>query len=91
MYWNPLKGIPITHLYLPSISNTIYSRCLKADWDKPTDDLTPDWPQSGELTFENYETRYREGLELVLKGINFNIKSGEKVHFTVCLLNVGCM
>ena len=38
-----------------------------------------DWPTSGDITFEDYEVRYREGLDLVLKGISLNIRSGEKV------------
>jgi ABC-type multidrug transport system fused ATPase/permease subunit len=31
------------------------------------------------VKFDNYQTRYREGLELVLRGISFEIMSGEKV------------
>ncbi|KAK9370171.1 P-loop containing nucleoside triphosphate hydrolase protein [Lipomyces kononenkoae] len=37
------------------------------------------WPTAGELVFENYSTRYRQGLDLVLKGINLHIKPREKV------------
>ena len=29
--------------------------------------------------FENYMTRYRPGLDLVLKGVNAEIKRGEKI------------
>ncbi|KAL5011002.1 hypothetical protein ScPMuIL_013307 [Solemya velum] len=39
----------------------------------------PSWPDSGVVEFKNYSTRYREGLELVLKNITAHIKSGEKV------------
>ena len=39
----------------------------------------PNWPQQGRVTFNNYSTRYREGLNLVLKRITFNIAGGEKV------------
>ena len=38
-----------------------------------------DWPQYGEITFDHYKTRYRPGLELVLKGVNAEIKRGEKI------------
>lgn len=31
------------------------------------------------VKFDNYQTRYREGLDLVLKGINCDILSGEKI------------
>lgn len=37
------------------------------------------WPSRGEVKFSNYSTRYREGLDLVLKNINLDIKSHEKI------------
>lgn len=37
------------------------------------------WPAKGEVAFKNYSTRYREGLDLVLKNINLDIKSHEKI------------
>lgn len=37
------------------------------------------WPAKGEVEFNNYSTRYREGLDLVLKNINLDIKSHEKI------------
>ncbi|KAI5968496.1 hypothetical protein KGF57_000197 [Candida theae] len=37
------------------------------------------WPSKGEISFENYSTKYREDLEPVLKNINFSIKSREKI------------
>lgn len=37
------------------------------------------WPSSGAITFENYSTRYREGLEPVLKDINLDVKPLEKI------------
>ena len=37
------------------------------------------WPAKGEVEFSNYSTRYREGLDLVLKNINLDIKSHEKI------------
>lgn len=49
----------------------------EADWvTKPVD---PKWPTEGEVKFINYQVRYRENLDLVLKGITFDIKGGEKV------------
>lgn len=45
-----------------------------------TDKRPPaDWPQRGEIQFINYQVRYRPELDLVLKGINCDIKSTEKV------------
>lgn len=37
------------------------------------------WPANGSLEFNNYSTRYREGLDLVLKNISLDIKSHEKI------------
>ncbi|KAI1359531.1 metal resistance protein YCF1 [Xylaria arbuscula] len=37
------------------------------------------WPANGAVEFRNYSTRYREGLDLVLKNINLDIKSHEKI------------
>ncbi|KAG0343296.1 hypothetical protein BG000_000015 [Podila horticola] len=37
------------------------------------------WPDHGRVDFVNYETRYRPGLELVLRGVNCSIRSHEKI------------
>ena len=37
------------------------------------------WPPKGAVSFNGYSTRYRPGLDLVLKNINLSIKSHEKV------------
>ncbi|KAF6818092.1 ABC metal ion transporter [Colletotrichum musicola] len=37
------------------------------------------WPSKGALELKNYSTRYREGLDNVLKNINLDIKSHEKI------------
>ncbi|XP_012946263.2 multidrug resistance-associated protein 1 [Aplysia californica] len=39
----------------------------------------PSWPQLGNVEFQGYETRYRPGLDLVLKGLSCTIKGGEKI------------
>lgn len=38
-----------------------------------------DWPKEGAIDFEDVTMRYREGLPLVLKGVNLKIKGSEKV------------
>ena len=37
------------------------------------------WPERGQIKFDEYSTRYREGLELVLKKISFQVKPYEKI------------
>ena len=37
------------------------------------------WPNNGEINFNNYSTRYRENLEPVLKKLTFSINSREKI------------
>ncbi|KAL1650643.1 ATP-binding cassette glutathione S-conjugate transporter ycf1 [Didymella pomorum] len=37
------------------------------------------WPSQGAVSFNNYSTRYRPGLDLVLKNINLHIKPNEKI------------
>ncbi|OBT92685.1 hypothetical protein VE01_09685 [Pseudogymnoascus verrucosus] len=37
------------------------------------------WPAQGAVEFDNYSTRYREGLDLVLKNVTLNIKPHEKI------------
>jgi ATP-binding cassette, subfamily C (CFTR/MRP), member 1 len=45
----------------------------------PLDPPPPSWPATGTIKFTDVKLAYREGLPLVLKGINFEIKPGEKV------------
>ncbi|KAJ2850630.1 hypothetical protein IWW36_001741 [Coemansia brasiliensis] len=37
------------------------------------------WPDQGTIEFKSYSTRYREGLDLVLKGLSFKVKPMQKV------------
>lgn len=37
------------------------------------------WPAQGSVSFKNYSTRYREGLDLVLRDVNLDIKPREKI------------
>ncbi|KAL6112799.1 abcc12 [Pungitius sinensis] len=38
-----------------------------------------DWPTGGTITFRGYEMRYRENAPIVLKGLDFAIRAGEKL------------
>ena len=46
-----------------------------------------EWPQKGQIDFNMYNTRYREGLDLVLRGITCTIAPSEKVSIA-CLLRL---
>lgn len=37
------------------------------------------WPAQGAVSFKDYSTRYREGLDLVLKDVTLDIKPREKI------------
>jgi ATP-binding cassette, subfamily C (CFTR/MRP), member 1 len=41
--------------------------------------ISCDWPRQGEIEFRDVEVRYREGLDVVLKGISVKVRGGEKV------------
>lgn len=60
--------------------------CNKLPKEAPTDidpkdgEGAPDeWPMEGNVDIKNVEMRYRDGLDLVLKGVNVSIAGGEKV------------
>ncbi|KAG9065094.1 Canalicular multispecific organic anion transporter 2 [Linnemannia hyalina] len=41
--------------------------------------LPPNWPSQGHIRFKNYSTRYRDGLDLVLKNISLEILPAQKI------------
>lgn len=49
----------------------------EAPWK--TVDVNSEWPHHGIIEFKDFQVRYREGLDLVLKGITFSCKSQEKI------------
>ena len=49
----------------------------EADWEAGEVETDASWPKAGKISLENYSTRYREGLDLVLRNISADINSGE--------------
>ncbi|KAG0242470.1 hypothetical protein BGW41_004038 [Actinomortierella wolfii] len=45
----------------------------------PDSKLDKEWPQEGKIVFNNYSTRYRKELDLVLRNINLSIQPGERI------------
>ncbi|MCJ1467410.1 hypothetical protein MMC07_006034 [Pseudocyphellaria aurata] len=41
--------------------------------------VDPSWPQKGEIVFDEVQMRYREGLPLVLHGVNMTVAGGERI------------
>ncbi|KAF9143708.1 hypothetical protein BGX30_014957 [Mortierella sp. GBA39] len=41
--------------------------------------LPKNWPAEGRLSFKSYSTRYRQGMDLVLKKVSFDVLPGEKI------------
>ena len=42
-------------------------------------DVPESWPQKGEIVFNEVQMRYREGLPLVLQGLNMTVVGGERI------------
>ncbi|KAG0052207.1 hypothetical protein BGZ83_002894 [Gryganskiella cystojenkinii] len=41
--------------------------------------LPEKWPQHGQVIFKNYSTRYRQGLDLVIKDVSFTVQPMQKI------------
>lgn len=42
-------------------------------------DVQPSWPEHGRITFSNVHMRYRAGLPLVLRGLDMDVRGGERI------------
>uniref|UniRef100_A0A3P8UPJ9 ATP binding cassette subfamily C member 3 n=1 Tax=Cynoglossus semilaevis TaxID=244447 RepID=A0A3P8UPJ9_CYNSE len=51
----------------------------EAPWEIEDKKPPPEWPSEGDVQFQNYSVRYREGLDLVLKNLTLSVKGGEKI------------
>lgn len=52
----------------------------EAEWKtKPGFKPPTDWPQKGRISIRDYSTRYRSGLDLVVKGLDAEINEHEKI------------
>uniref|UniRef100_A0A7E4W8A1 ABC-type glutathione-S-conjugate transporter n=1 Tax=Panagrellus redivivus TaxID=6233 RepID=A0A7E4W8A1_PANRE len=51
----------------------------EAPWRIKAKSVPSGWPTAGQIEFKGYSTRYRPGLELVVRNINVLINPGEKI------------
>lgn len=56
-----------------------YGTQLEEEAPPHTVEVPASWPDKGEIVFDNVEMRYREGLPLVLKGLNMHVRGGERI------------
>ncbi|KAI5461280.1 P-loop containing nucleoside triphosphate hydrolase protein [Mariannaea sp. PMI_226] len=56
-----------------------YGTELEEEAPLHTVELRKEWPERGEIVFDNVEMRYRDGLPLVLQGLTMHVKGGERV------------
>jgi ATP-binding cassette subfamily C (CFTR/MRP) protein 1 len=42
-------------------------------------EVRPTWPEAGEIVFKDVQMRYRDGLPLVLKGLDMHVHAGERI------------
>lgn len=63
-----------------AVERVLYYSELEPEGESTTPNDPPSsWPSEGRIKFKDVELAYREGLPLVLKGISFEVKPGEKV------------
>ena len=51
----------------------------EAAWEIEDKKPGKEWPEKGDICFNDYAMRYKEDADLVIKGISCDIKGGEKV------------
>ncbi|KAF9997077.1 Multidrug resistance-associated protein 1 [Entomortierella chlamydospora] len=65
---------------LVAVERVVEYTDMKTEAPDHTDVCLPlKWPAQGRIQFKNYSTRYREGLDLVLRNISIEILPGESV------------
>lgn len=51
----------------------------EAPWDNPNVTVPLNWPDRGQVQFKDFDVRYRENLDLVLRKLTFTVSGTEKV------------
>ncbi|KAJ2850363.1 hypothetical protein GGI22_005393, partial [Coemansia erecta] len=76
-----IRNMSMLELAFISIERARQYSFLPAEAPEVIEDNRPDklWPEQGMLEFQCYSTRYREGLDLVLKDLSFRVMPNQKV------------
>ncbi|KAG9243788.1 ABC multidrug transporter-like protein [Calycina marina] len=56
-----------------------YGTQLEEEAPLHTIEVRKTWPEIGEIIFDNVQMRYRDGLPLVLSGLNMHVRGGERI------------
>lgn len=56
-----------------------YGNRLEEEAPLHTIPVRENWPEKGEIVFEDVQMRYRAGLPLVLKGLSMHVQGGERI------------
>ncbi|GMG16081.1 unnamed protein product [Phytophthora fragariaefolia] len=76
-----VRAVDLTDNAMTSVERLLHFRSIPVEQDN--DDCVPInkavWPRRGAIRFDNLCLRYRPDLPLVLRGVNMEILSGEKV------------
>ncbi|TFK67200.1 multidrug resistance-associated ABC transporter [Pluteus cervinus] len=63
-----------------AVERILYYTELESEGDAKNAKQPPqNWPHEGRIAFKDVQLAYRQGLPLVLKGVNFEVRRGEKV------------
>ncbi|TFK19762.1 cadmium ion transporter [Coprinopsis marcescibilis] len=62
-----------------AVERIVHYAELPAEGQKQPQEPPPNWPAEGAVKFQDVKLAYREGLPLVLKGVDFSVRPREKI------------
>ncbi|KAJ1948426.1 hypothetical protein EC988_005180, partial [Linderina pennispora] len=76
-----VRAVAALEITMVSAERAMDYSCLESEAPEVIEDCRPleTWPEQGAVEFRNYSTRYREGLDLVLKNLSFRVVPNQKV------------
>lgn len=74
-----LHGIGGLESYIIKIKRCLKLLEIPQEIEDQKDTKDDDWPQNGEIVFDDVKLRYRPKTDLVLQGLSFKIQAGHKI------------